>query len=84
MPNFISRTNVDFVDFRNPQGQIWPEYNRTASIDEVRSHVESQTTSDELYHREDLMSLQMDKANRRNYQLRFAPIHKGFGGGSSY
>ena len=74
MPNFISRTNVDFVDFRNPNGEIWPYYVRDTSIDDVRSHVESQTTADELYHREDMMSLQMDKANRIRWQQRFAPL----------
>ena len=74
MPNFISRSNVDFVDFRTPQGQIWPEYARNVGIDEVRSHVENQVTADELFHREDMMSLQMDKRNREMWHLRFAPI----------
>ncbi len=84
MPNFITRSKVDFVDFRNPNGQIWPEYNRTASLDDVRSHVESQTTSDELFHREDLMSLQMDKFNRRSWQMRYAPLANGFHSGMSH
>jgi hypothetical protein len=75
MPNFISRSNVDFVDFRNPQGQIWPEYARNASIDDVRPHVENQVTADELFHREDMMSLQMDKINRERWQTRFAPLN---------
>lgn len=80
MPNFIQRSNVDFVDFRTPNGQIWPEYKRNVSLDEVRPHVENQTTADELYHREDLMSLQMDKANRIRWQTRFAPTQKMRGG----
>ena len=75
IPNFISRSNVDYIDFRTPQGQIWPYYDRNASLDSVRPHVESQTTSDELYHREDLMSLQMDKRNREMWQLREAPLN---------
>lgn len=75
MPNFITRSNVDFVDYRTPQGQIWPEYKRNASLDDVRPHVENQTTADELYHREDLMSLKMDKKNREMWQLRFAPLN---------
>ena len=74
MPNFITRSNVDFVDFRTPQGQIWPEYARNTGIDEVRPHVENQVTADELFHREDMMSLQMNKRNREMWQLRFAPI----------
>ena len=75
MPNFISRSNVDFVDFRTPQGQIWPEYKRNVGIDEIRPHVESQVTADELFHREDLMTLQMDKRNREMWQLRLAPLN---------
>ena len=75
MPNFISRSNVDFVDFRTPQGQIWPEYKRNVGIDEIRPHVESQVTADELFHREDLMTLQMEKRNREMWQLRLAPLN---------
>ncbi len=83
-PNFLSRTNVDFVDYRNPQGQIWPYYNRTASIDDVRSHVENQTMTDELYHREDMMSQQMAKRNREMWQLRQAPIRRTANSSMSY
>ena len=75
MPNFISRTNIDYVDFRNPNGQIWPEYIRNTGLDDVRAHVENQTTADELMHREDLMSLQMQKADRISWQKRFAPLN---------
>jgi hypothetical protein len=84
MPNFISPSNVDFIDFRNPNGQIWPEYRRTASLDDVRAHVENQTTADELFHRQDIQDLQMAKANRINYQMRFAPLRNGFHGGFGY
>lgn len=84
MPNFISRSNTDFVTFRNPNGEVWPEYNRTASMDDVRAHVENQTTADELFHREDLTSKLMQKSDRINYQRRFAPLRNGFHGGFGY
>lgn len=76
MPNFVTRSNVDFIEYRTPQGQIWPEYPRTASVDDVRSHVESQYTADDTYHREDLMSLQMAKANRIAWAQRHAPLRQ--------
>ena len=84
MPNYVVRSNVDFVDYRTPQGQIWPEYQRNIGLDEVRGRVENQTTADELFHREDLMSLQSGPANRRNYQLRYAPLRNGFHGGFGF
>jgi len=75
-PNFISRTNVDFVDFRNPNGQIWPYYNRTASVDDVRTQVENQYDADAIFHREDIMESLMAKRNREMWQLRNAPLQK--------
>lgn len=76
MPNFATRSNVDFIEYRTPQGQIWPEYQRTAGVDDVRSHVESQYTADNTFHREDLMSLQMNKANRIAWAQRYAPLRQ--------
>ena len=75
MPNFISRTNVDFVDFRTPMGQIWPEYIRNTGLDDVRSHVANQFDADALFYRQDIQSKQMDKINREKWQSRFAPIN---------
>lgn len=75
-PNFISRTNVDYVDFRNPNGQIWPYYNRTASVDDVRTQVENQYDADAIFHREDMMESLMSKRNRETWQLRYAPLQK--------
>ena len=87
MPNFIQRSNVDFVEYTTPQGQVWPEYNRTATLDEIRNKVESQTTADEVYHREDMMENLMSKMNRMNWQLRQAPLsraaHSNMGFGPS-
>ncbi len=75
-PNFITRSNVDFVDYRTPQGQIWPEYNRTASVDDVKSHVENQYEADTLFHRQDMMESLMARRNRESWQQRFAPLRK--------
>jgi hypothetical protein len=76
MPNFISRSNVDFMEYRTPQNQVWPEYERTASADQVKPHVESQYAADALFHREDLMEHQMSKRNREMWQLRYAPLRR--------
>jgi hypothetical protein len=75
-PNFISRTNVDFIDFTNPNGQVWPYYNRTASVDDVRTQVENQFDADAIFHREDIMESLMSKRNRETWQLRYAPLQK--------
>lgn len=83
-PNFISRSNVDFVDFRNPNGQIWPYYERSSSLQDVKAQSESQTTADELYHREDMMSQLMRKSDRSSWQLKFAPFRKSSNGNSTY
>ena len=86
-PNFIQRSNVDFIEYTNPQGQVWPYYNRTASIDDVRANVESQTTADEVYHREDMMENLMTRMNRGSWQNRYAPLsraaHSNMGFGPS-
>ena len=75
-PNFVIRSNVDFMDYRTPQNQEWPQYERTASLDDVKPYVESQTTADELYHREDIMSSLMSKRNRESWQLKQAPLRR--------
>jgi hypothetical protein len=84
MPNFIQRSNVDFVDFTNPQGEVWPYYNRTASLDDVRDKFENQTTADEIYHREDIQEQLMAKMNRTSWQQRYAPLRRSANGNSSY
>jgi len=76
MPNFVSRSNVDFMEYRTPQNQVWPEYDRTASADDVKPFVENQFMADSTYHREDLMERQMAKRNRETWQLRYAPLSR--------
>jgi hypothetical protein len=76
MPNFITRSNVDFMEYRTPQNQVWAEYNRTSSVDDVKPHVENQFVADDLYHREDLSERLMSKMNRGNWQKRYAPLRR--------
>jgi hypothetical protein len=75
-PNFISRSNVEFTEFRDPQNKVYPEYNRTVSLDDMRVRAENQTTADELYHRDDMMSHISSSMNKRDWQLKFAPLRK--------
>jgi hypothetical protein len=89
-PNFITRSNVDFIDYRDPMGKIKPYYNRTASVDDVRASVENQYEADTLFHRQDMMESLMAKRNAEMWQLREAPIIRQgssqttSSGGSSY
>jgi hypothetical protein len=75
-PNFITRSNVEFTEYRTPQNQVWPEYNRTASLDDMRSKVASQYDADDMFHRQDMMEHQMSKMNRENWQQRFSPLRR--------
>jgi hypothetical protein len=75
-PNFLQRSNVEFVDFRTPNNDVWPEYNRTASLDDMRAKATSQYDADDLYHRQDQMEHLMAKMNRESWQLRASPLRK--------
>jgi hypothetical protein len=83
-PNFISRSNVDFIDYRDPMGKINTYYNRTASVDDVRASVENQYEADTLFHREDMMESLMSKRNSEMYQLRYAPLRRTANSNMSY
>jgi hypothetical protein len=72
-PNFIMRNKVDHVDYTDPNDKTSPYYKRNASLDDIRPLVESQWTSDEIFHREDLMERLMRKRNSELYQLRMMP-----------
>ena len=75
-PNFITRSQIDMVEFTTPNGQIKPYYNQTASLDDVRAQVENERSADELFHRQDLMSSQMSKRNAELWQLKSAPVSR--------
>jgi hypothetical protein len=75
-PNFLQRSNVEFTEFRTPQNDVWAEYNRTASLDDMRAKATSQYDADDLYHRQDQMEHLMSKMNRESWQQRYAPLRK--------
>jgi hypothetical protein len=83
-PNFIQRSNVDFIEYTNPQGQVWPYYNRTATLDDVRANVESQTTADEVYQRMDMQENLMARMSRSSWQQRYAPLSRAAHGNMGY
>lgn len=75
-PNFLQRSNVEFVEYKTPQNQVWPEYNRTASLDDMRPKAVSQYDADALFHRQDQMEHLMSKMNRESWQQRHMPLRK--------
>lgn len=87
VPNFVTRSKVDFIEFQDPMGKIKPHYQRTASLNDARPFVENQWTNDQLYFRESIMESNMRPANARNWQYRFAPLsraaHSNFKSGPS-
>lgn len=76
MPNFITRSKVDFIEYTNPMGKTMPEYQRLAGLSDTRPFVNNQWTSDSNYFRENLMESQMRPANARAWQQRMAPLSK--------
>lgn len=76
MPNYISRSKVDFIEFTDPMNKVKPYYERTASLDDSRPFVENQFMNDSLYFRENIMESQSRPANARNWQQRHAPLSK--------
>ena len=72
-PNFTDRSKVDFIDFIDPQGKVYPEYRRQVGVDDIRQTVENQFMADSQYFRQDLMERQMLKINSQRWQNRSAP-----------
>jgi hypothetical protein len=75
-PNFIQRSNVEFVEFRSPNNDVTPEYRRTVDLDTMRSNAVSRYDSDQLFHREDMMEHQMRKTARESWAQRYAPLRR--------
>jgi hypothetical protein len=75
-PNFIQRSNVEFAEYRTPQNQVWSEYNRTASLDDMKPKAVSRYDADALFHRQDITEHLMAKMNRESWQAKFAPLRK--------
>ena len=76
-PNFISRTNVDHIDFMTPQGSITPEYNRLVTQNDFKNITESTYSDDALFHRESMMESLMRKRNSEMWQQRAFPKKNG-------
>ena len=80
-PNFIHRSNVDHIDFRTPQGAVFPGYKRTT---QYRGVVENNFHKSEVSRREEMMEGYMRKRNLYSWQLRARPLSKGIVTGHSY
>ena len=72
-PNFITRSNVDFIEYTDPMGTVKPYYQRTATLNDVRPFVENQFMMDTTYFRENIMESAMQRRNSQLWQNRFAP-----------
>lgn len=79
-PLFSIRNKVDHVLYRNPmKSDLEPIYIRNEqltdkSLNEIKQQVEDQATTDEVFHREDMIERLMRKRNSEMWQLRFAPV----------
>lgn len=75
-PNFITRSKVDFIESREPMGQIKPLYlrDRNMCLNDAIDQAQNRWFQDTTEFREGLMSSQMQKRNGELWQTRFAPI----------
>lgn len=72
-PLFVAKNKVDHLDMYTPTGEVWARYNLDMDKENYKEIVEDQYTQDDLFHREDLMSKQLQPFFRRQWQLRIAP-----------
>jgi hypothetical protein len=75
-PNFISRTNVDHIDFMTPQGSVLPEYHRRIGAANYQGIAENAFHDNAILHRESIMESLMRKRNSEAWQQRAFPIRK--------
>lgn len=75
-PNFITRSKVDFIESREPMGQIKPLYlrDRNMCLNDAIDQAQNRWFQDTTEFREGLMASQMQKRNGELWQTRFAPI----------
>jgi hypothetical protein len=73
-PNFISRTKVDHMIYKDPMGKELPEYGFNTSLQDVKREVQEQYLADDLMHREDIMERQMRKRNSELWAQRVMPL----------
>jgi hypothetical protein len=72
LPNFITRSKIDEIEFEDPLGRVYPEYPYTASYGDIQSQVNDRTYADELMFRESMTSSLYDRRNRVDPLLRKA------------
>ena len=74
-PNFITRSKVDFIESREPMGQIKPLYlrDRNMCLNDAIDQAQNRWFQDTTEFREGLMASQMQKRNGELWQTRFAP-----------
>jgi hypothetical protein len=75
-PNYVIRSDVDFIEFTDPMGKIKPYYQRTAGINDSRPYVDNQFAQDTLYFRENLSESQSRPRLAQAWQQRFAPLSR--------
>jgi hypothetical protein len=70
LPNYISRSKVDFISSVNPMNQEEIYYARDASLNDMKSITANQWMADSNYARENIMASQQQKNASRNMQFR--------------
>ena len=74
--NFISRSNIDHMEYQDPMSKILPEFARTPIEGSTRALVQNKWMEDTTSHRENMMESLMRKKNRESWQQRYAPISR--------
>ena len=69
LPVSTIRSQVNTEVFQTPMGSIWPRYPKCPLTKDSRYLSPQQFTRDTVFHREDIMSLQMERFNREKYPL---------------
>lgn len=76
MPNYITRNKLDTHDFGEVYG---PMGSSGIGLNQIRDLANNAYTEDVMTHRTELMERLLRKRNSEMWQLREAPIHKGYG-----
>lgn len=76
MPNYVSRSNIDFLPFADTYGPIKNgyEFGNPATPD-IRTMANNSWVSNNLAHRNDMMERLLRKRNSEMWQLRQAPMN---------
>jgi hypothetical protein len=74
--NFISRSNIDHMEYQDPMSKILPEFVRTPVEGSTRALVQNKWMEDTTRHRENMMESLMRKKNQESWQQRYAPISR--------